>query len=192
METIKKYKLIIVLTIGFILGCLMTCSQKDNLAEVKEKTIVKYIPKTTTDTITVDSIQVKYKYKDRIINNTMIDSFIQNFKPSDYNYTYDKTIFTKNNKQKIDLTVKGWGNLDKMEYIITDYDTIKETTTTIEKTFSKTPNQLYLGASYDLNKRPAINLDYTIKGKVIIGTFIQYDNIQPQPFNVGLKIGIKL
>ena len=191
METIKKYKLIIVLVIGFILGLLMTCFQKDNLAEVSKETKVEYIVKTTTDTIKIDSIQVDYKYKDKVIILTQLDSIIKDFKPKDYSFTYDKIIESKSKKTKVNMQIKGWGNITNADFNITETDSTKIITNTITKTIEKNNSGLFISGSFNTQKEPAIGLDYIYKNKWIIGTQVQYDNIIQKPI-VGLKVGFKL
>lgn len=189
METIKKYKLIIVLIIGFILGCLMTCSTKNHPAEVrtiKTDTIYKYI--TRVDTFKIDNPIVTYKDKPILITNT--DTILKEFSPKQYEYTYKDKIDSKSKRTQLDVDIKGWGDITSMSFNMTEKDTIKTIYTKETITKTVTPSTLFLGASFDSEMKPGLNVDYSIKGKVLLGTQVQYNPMTNKPL-IGGKIGIK-
>ncbi len=188
IDFIRKYKLILVLLIGFITGTLLNCNKPKEI--VKTTTKIEYVVKNHTDTIKTKP-KVEYKYKTKTVTITNTDTIIKSFKPKDYEWTYDKTNFTKDNKTSINIKASGWGNLDKLDYIINTKDTTKVVTNTIEKTIIKNANALYLSGSYLSNKNIGVNLDWTIKNKIILGGVVEYDNLSKQPI-VGAKLGIKL
>ena len=193
---IKKYYGIFLLLIGFLLGSLLTCNKDEESVKttIKKNTKIKYVIKNHTDTIVTEP-KVVYKYLDKVIRIKNTDTIIKDFKPKDYLWTYEKIDTTKNKKTTIKVTANGWGNLNKLDYVINTKDSTKIVTNTIEKTTEKTiikyPTSLFLSGGYDTNKNPNVGLDLTIKNKIILGGTVQYNVLNNKPI-AGIKIGVKL
>lgn len=175
-------KVIIAVLIGFLLGCLITCSgskedttKTTKTIEVKEKIIhIK------------DKPEVVYKNKYITKESLKTDTIYKTIK-EDYAYTIDTTYVDKNGETK--LKVDGFGGINNIE-VTTKY---KDSIITIEKETTKyvNKNTLYISPTYNTRKEIGLDLDYTIRNKVIVGGKVSYDPITGQPV-AGVKIGLKL
>lgn len=188
IEFVNKYKSIILLIVGFLIGSLLTCN-KDK-PTTTTTTEIKYVVKNHTDTIRTTP-KVVYKYVNKVIPIKQIDTVIKNFNPKDYQWIYTKTDTTKNKKTIIKITATGWGNISKLDYIINTKDSLVYITKRTETTIIKNTNNLYLSGGYNTNKNISAGLDWTIKNKVIIGGVIEYDKLTNKPI-AGIKLGLKL
>ena len=178
----KNIKLIIALLIGFLLGCLITCSKDKDIATKTTKTI-----EVREHTIHIkDKPEVKYKDKYITKESLKTDTIYKTIK-EDYAYSVD-TIY-KNKQGDTHLKVDGFGGINNIE-LTTKY---KDSIITIEKETIRevSKNTLYLSPSYNTRKEIGLDLDYTIRNKVIVGGKVGYDRLTGQPV-VGVKIGIKL
>lgn len=166
------------LVVGIILGLLLA-----KPAEEKTKTEYKYITVERTDTLKIDKPIVVYK--DKIVNITKIkvDSVYKNFKPSDYNYSFDSI------NNNFEAHLKGWGGLDKVNIISKHKDSIIEKTVT--KTLVVNKSSLYLWGGYNFKPSYQAGVDYTIKNKIIVGGAIEYDNNTGKTTPM-VKLGIKI
>lgn len=188
----KKY--IIIFIIGLLLGMLFTCSRSSEPSEKRTtKTEIKWKVETKIDTITIDKPIVKY------INRTLhtTSDTRTDIDSTYYDYTYERSIYSQDNKFRIDVKVEGWGNIKKMDYTITEADSTAyiTTTETIEKTILKNAGGLFLSGEYirpiSVNQPTyKVNLDF-VKKNVIIGGSAGYNSNTKQP-EVGIKLGIKL
>lgn len=178
----RNIKLIISVLIGFLLGCLITCSDDNKYStkttktiEVKEKVIhIKYKP------------QIKYKNKYITKESLKTDTVYKTIK-EEYAYKIDTTY--KSKEGDTHLKVDGFGGINNIE-VTTKY---KDSVITIEKETTKyvNKNTLYLSGSYNTRKEIGVDLDWTIKNKVIIGGKVGYDGLSNTPV-AGVKIGIKI
>ncbi|MEW5675515.1 hypothetical protein ABGT15_04315 [Flavobacterium enshiense] len=178
----RNIKLIVAVIIGFLLGCVINCQgDKDSSTkttktiEVKEKIIqIK------------DKPEIKYKNKYITKESLRTDTIYKTIK-EEYAYSIDTTYVDKNGDTH--LKVDGFGGINNIE-INTKY---KDSIITIEKETTKyvNKNTLYISPSYNSRKEIGVDLDYTIKNKVIVGGKVSYDPITGQPV-AGIKIGLKL
>lgn len=100
-------------------------------------------------------------------------------RPRDYEYIFKDTISEGNTT--IHFEASGWGDLSNIKFN-TEFSALKP----------KPKNNLYLGASYTLtptNPLIGINLDYTIRDKILIGTSLQLHNNNYYP---GVRLSFKL
>lgn len=195
-----KYKFEIVCAIAvLLLFALFKSCQKQDIAEVdKEETTkeVRYRYINKVDTIRTKPIMdIKYMMKDSIVYISNPTLVIKDFKPSDYQYEYHKSVYSEGNRVRVDVDGAGWGQIDRMDYVIHQHDTLADTITTIKVTKFKAANVLYLSGQYNMSLQDktslkGLNLDYTIRNKVIIGTQVMLDG-NNQPY-VGAKVGLKL
>ena len=168
-------KVLIALAVGFIIGLMFTCNRKGDADVVDSVKVVRdtiITVQTKVDTVTIDNPKVIYQREVVALTNT--DTIIEKFRPSDYTYTYPKSIWANNGATRVDMLIQGWGNLEKLEYTITEHDTLKEyfTETTITK--AKQPAGLFLSGSYSSNKQIGVGVDL-VKNKLILGGQISVD-----------------
>lgn len=188
IEFVNKYKSIILLIVGFLIGSLLTCNRDKPTTTTTIET--KYVVKNHTDTIRTTP-KVVYKYVNKVIPIKQIDTVIKNFNPKDYQWVYEKTDTTKNKKTTIKINAAGWGNMSKLDYVINTKDSLVYITKRTETTIIKNTNNLYLSGGYNTNKNISVGVDWTIKNKVIIGGVVEYDRLTNKPI-AGVKLGIKL
>ena len=178
----RNIKLITAVLIGFILGTLITCqgdkqdtTKTTTTIEVKEKVIhIK------------DKPQIKYKNKYITKESLKTDTIYKKIK-EEYSYKLD-TIY-KSKEGDTHLKIDGFGGINDIE-VTTKY---KDSIITIEKETTKyvNKNSLYLSPTYNTRKEIGVDLDWTIRNKVIIGGKVGYDVLTNTPV-AGFKIGIKI
>lgn len=178
----RNAKLIVAVLIGFILGTLITCS-----GDKEDSTKITKTIQTREKVIHIkDKPQIKYKNKYNTKESLKTDTIYKTIK-EDYAYSVDKIY--KNKQGETHLKVDGFGGINNIE-LTTKY---KDSIITIEKETTKyvNKNTLYLSPSYNTRKEIGVDLDWTIKNKVIIGGKVGYDGLSNTPV-AGIKIGIKI
>jgi len=189
-------KLLIALVVGVIIGSLLTCGNEKVAEVVVERssdTVVKFITKVKLDTLRRDNIKVVYR--DSKLNTIegredMKELVVDSTKLA---YEYNDVLFSDDESIKVDYKITGWGGINSFEskFSLIQQDKIVEVNN-LEKTketILKTPNQLFLGGSYqfsgeDIKSNVRANIDWNIKNKVILGGSVGLDG------SLGVKVGI--
>jgi hypothetical protein len=187
-ESEKKSRLYLRVAVVILLAILLSLKacQKEKIV-TKTKTVIKVVEK--RDTLTIEKPKLVYKWKDRVIHVTDIDTVFKQFNPKDYAYVFD-TITSKT-----DVKIIGWGDISKVSIISKCKDSVIETKTTVTKTIIKNESAIFLGASYATipthnYSLKSINADYNFKNKMLFGIGLGIDSYT-RPL-VSAKISIKL